>query len=74
MDNKQNMIFFLGVILIIMVFWVNGYWTILKNGITGPPTGGGGLKTQGKSPIKKVGNTCPAGYYAVGNMCVPESF
>lgn len=33
MDGKQNLIFFIGLTLIIMVFWVNGYWTILKNGI-----------------------------------------
>jgi hypothetical protein len=73
MDAKQNMVFFIGLILIIMVFWVNGYWTILKNGIITPSSAGASTKTPGTTPIPKVGNSCPAGYYAVGNMCVPES-
>ncbi len=33
MNSKQNIVFFIGVILIVMVFWLNGYWTILHDGI-----------------------------------------
>jgi len=33
MNSKQNLVFFIGLTLIVMVFWINGYWTILKDGI-----------------------------------------
>jgi hypothetical protein len=73
MDSKQNIIFFIGLTLIIMVFWVNGYWSILKDGIftnNGVPSGA--LKTPGTTPIKPTGGKCPAGYFLQNGQCVPE--
>lgn len=76
MDNKQNAIFFIGLILIIMVFWVNGYWGILKNGIFAPgnpPSGSLKVPTPG-STVKPNNGKCPAGYSLQNGVCVMEPF
>lgn len=86
MNTKQNLIFFIGLVLIVLVFWMHGYWTILKDGIfTGHSSlfsssgtlntnnGGPGLHVPGTAPIPVFpGGKCPAGYHKVGNQCVPN--
>lgn len=62
MNAKQNLIFFIGLILIVMVFWVNGYWSILTKSI-GAPTAGGSF-------VNPKDGKCPPGYTKVGNMCI----
>jgi hypothetical protein len=68
MNSKQNVVFFLGLTLIIMVFWVNGYWTILHNGIFKPSTGN--FKTILPLPKAKNGK-CPPGYTNNSGTCFP---
>lgn len=67
MNSKQNLVFFIGLTLIIMVFWVNGYWTILKNGIfVTKPSSNSGPPNE----VKPSKGQCPPGYIKVGNMCL----
>lgn len=69
MNGKQNLIFFIGLTLIIMVFWANGYWSILKSGLTGSSSSSGTPPEQGTNA--KNGK-CPQGYTYVGNgKCLP---
>jgi hypothetical protein len=65
MNNKQNIVFFLGLILIVMVFWAHGYWTILWHGTIKPPS-----KKPSSSVTNPVNGKCPPGYKKVGNICV----
>jgi hypothetical protein len=67
MNDKQNIVFFLGLTLLIMVFWVNGYWSILNQGIfKGPSTGSSSGSGKGKT------TKCPPGYILSGGQCLQE--
>jgi hypothetical protein len=70
MNTKQNLVFFIGLTLIIMVFYINGYWTILKNGIF--TNGASDISPPGAKKNIAIGPSgkCPAGYTKVGNQCV----
>lgn len=66
MDGKQNAIFFIGVILMIMVFWINGYWSILKNGITAPAS----ASKSSPDETSPTNGKCPEGYTLFLGKCL----
>lgn len=68
MSSKQNLVFFIGLTLMIMVFWVNGYWSILWHGIA-PASGAGSVPPENVTHPKN--GKCPPGYAKLGNLCVP---
>src|SRR5215469_9673381 len=73
MSSKQNIVFFLGLILIAMVFWIHGYWSILYNGIIAPNNGGTTLLPgpNGIPPNPKT-HKCPGpNYFEFNGKCYP---
>lgn len=76
MTNKQNLIFFLALVLMLISFTISGRTKILWDGIFKGPTIGGNPPTQVR--IGK-GNKCPPGYNrqpapgGVGEICVLHS-
>lgn len=70
MNSKQNVVFFFGLTLLILVFWVNGYWSILHAGIF--PTNPYAPNPSGGNNFAKAKNgKCPAGYKNFNGYCIP---
>jgi len=70
MSGKQNFIMFIGIIIIIMVFWANGYWSVLYNGIF---AGSSNQPAPSSNIPKAVKGKCPAGYTYSDGLCFPQA-
>ena len=76
MSGKQNIVLLIGLLIIAMVFWVNGYWGILAHGITGGLTGNPALRIPGPGGIPPNPKThkCPGpNYFMFNGKCFPAS-
>lgn len=80
MTGKQNMVFFLGMGLLVTAFWFGGQfsslWTTIKTGSGGSTGGGGGAglpPPNNPKPPKPKNGTCPTGfvYNSTLKICVP---
>lgn len=74
MTSKQNVVFFLGLALIAMVFWVNGYWSVLWNhAFNSQPSTGNLLPSVSPGGTKPVNGKCPVGSIKAYGKCWPAT-